>query len=394
MLGPHPVNAGRGFCFVDHVGGVFPSGFLTVECGNIRRQPVSEIYRTSKVFNELRDASLLKGRCGRCEYREMCSGGSRARAYAITGDERHTVTTYNLNPDAWILSRPALVQSFDDAGVLTAQRRFFYDNAADTATPPTRGQLTREEEWLDRDRSGPVNRWMQERLAKAKGVDAQTLSDWRLSDWLSFACIFGGRLLRGYLLKIRARHIDGWMLCDRHAWVMFPRHLRAGRQFCIEEGALIVGLSKRGVVFGRRCTVGRFSHIATSNPLAGEAGEGLSVGDGSNIGPYSFIGCSGYIKIGRNVMMGPRVNLLAEHHNFYKSDASIKSQGVIRSFITIEDDCWIGANSTVLAGVTIGRGSIVAAGAVVTKDVPPYSVVGGVPARIIRSRKPGENGGS
>lgn len=86
MLGPHPVNAGRGFCFVDHIGGVFPSGFLTVECGNVRRQPVSEIYRTSKVFNELRDASLLKGRCGRCEYRDMCSGGSRARAYAITGD--------------------------------------------------------------------------------------------------------------------------------------------------------------------------------------------------------------------------------------------------------------------------------------------------------------------
>lgn len=86
MLGPHPVNAGRGFCFVDHIGGVFPSGFLTVECGNVRRQPVSEIYRTSKVFNELRDTSLLKGRCGRCEYRDMCSGGSRARAYAITGD--------------------------------------------------------------------------------------------------------------------------------------------------------------------------------------------------------------------------------------------------------------------------------------------------------------------
>ncbi len=86
MLGPHPVNAGRGFCFVDHIGGVFPSCFLTVECGNVRRQLVSEIYRTSKVFNELRDTSLLKGRCGRCEYRDMCSGGSRARAYAITGD--------------------------------------------------------------------------------------------------------------------------------------------------------------------------------------------------------------------------------------------------------------------------------------------------------------------
>lgn len=86
MLGPNAVNAGRGFCFVDHVGGVFPSGFLTVECGNVRRQPVHEIYRNSPVFRQLRDASLLKGRCGRCEFREYCSGGSRARAYALTGD--------------------------------------------------------------------------------------------------------------------------------------------------------------------------------------------------------------------------------------------------------------------------------------------------------------------
>jgi radical SAM protein len=86
MLGPHPVNAGRGFCFVDHVGGVFPSGFLTVECGNVRKQPVSDIYRNSPVFRQLRDASLLKGRCGRCEFRETCSGGSRARAFALTGD--------------------------------------------------------------------------------------------------------------------------------------------------------------------------------------------------------------------------------------------------------------------------------------------------------------------
>ncbi len=86
MMGPQPVNAGRGFCFVDHVGGVFPSGFLPVECGNIRQKPASEIYRESPVFKALRDASLLKGRCGRCESRDLCSGGSRARAYAIHGD--------------------------------------------------------------------------------------------------------------------------------------------------------------------------------------------------------------------------------------------------------------------------------------------------------------------
>ncbi|RYE17040.1 MAG: acyltransferase, partial [Sphingobacteriales bacterium] len=58
-----------------------------------------------------------------------------------------------------------------------------------------------------------------------------------------------------------------------------------------------------------------------------------------------------------------------------------------KKFIIIEDDCWIGTNSVVLAGVTVGRGSVIAAGSVVTKDVPPYSVVAGVPAKIIKKRK-------
>jgi acetyltransferase-like isoleucine patch superfamily enzyme len=87
-------------------------------------------------------------------------------------------------------------------------------------------------------------------------------------------------------------------------------------------------------------------------------------------------------------MMGPRVNLLAENHNFSRVDIAIKAQGVTRAGIVIEHDCWLGANCSILAGVRIGQGSIVATGAVVTRDVPPYSIVGGVPARIIKSRLP------
>jgi acetyltransferase-like isoleucine patch superfamily enzyme len=63
-------------------------------------------------------------------------------------------------------------------------------------------------------------------------------------------------------------------------------------------------------------------------------------------------------------------------------------QGVTRSFVKIEDDCWIAANSILMAGVTVGKGSIVAAGSVVTKDVPPFSIVAGNPAQVIKSRKP------
>lgn len=79
------VNDGKGFCFISHIGDVCPSGFLQLPAGNVREQPIYEIYRNSKLFRDLRTPSLLKGRCGACEYRRVC-GGSRARAYALTGD--------------------------------------------------------------------------------------------------------------------------------------------------------------------------------------------------------------------------------------------------------------------------------------------------------------------
>jgi radical SAM protein len=82
---PRGVNSGKGFCFIDHTGDVFPSGFLPVSAGNVKQTPLATIYRDSELFRNLRDTSLLKGRCGRCEYNDLC-GGSRARAYALTGD--------------------------------------------------------------------------------------------------------------------------------------------------------------------------------------------------------------------------------------------------------------------------------------------------------------------
>lgn len=79
------VNDGKGFMFISHVGNVYPSGFLPIHAGNIRETPLAEIYRNAPIFKALRDTSRLEGKCGACEYKEIC-GGSRARAYALTGD--------------------------------------------------------------------------------------------------------------------------------------------------------------------------------------------------------------------------------------------------------------------------------------------------------------------
>ena len=82
---PRGLNDGKGFVFVSHVGEVFPSGFLPLAAGNIRRQRLADLYRESPLFRMLRDTSQLKGKCGACEFKDIC-GGSRARAYALTGD--------------------------------------------------------------------------------------------------------------------------------------------------------------------------------------------------------------------------------------------------------------------------------------------------------------------
>jgi len=80
-----PINEGKGFMFISHTGEVQPSGFLPVCAGNVREASVSEIYRNSELFKRLRDSDNLNGKCGDCEFKEVC-GGSRARAYAVEGD--------------------------------------------------------------------------------------------------------------------------------------------------------------------------------------------------------------------------------------------------------------------------------------------------------------------
>jgi AdoMet-dependent heme synthase len=82
---PRGINDGKGFVFISHLGEVFPSGFLPISAGNVRTQSLADLYRNSPLLVSLRDTRNLKGKCGVCEFREIC-GGSRARAHALTGD--------------------------------------------------------------------------------------------------------------------------------------------------------------------------------------------------------------------------------------------------------------------------------------------------------------------
>ncbi len=179
----------------------------------------------------------------------------------------------------------------------------------------------------------------------------------------------------------------GKLLIGKNVSIRYSRNLFVGRDTIIEDGAELNCLATAGIQLGNRVTIGKYAIIRPANIYGGPIGDGLVVGDHSNIGPYNYIGCSGKITIGNNVMMGPRVSIYAENHVFDNPSLTIKEQGVQKLAVVIEDDCWIASNAVITAGVTIGKGSVVAAGAVVTESVPPYSVVGGVPAKLIKSRK-------
>ena len=79
------INSGRGVVFISRTGEIYPSGFLPISAGNVRRHSLVDVYRGAALFHVLRDPSALRGKCGLCQYRHLC-GASRSRAYALTGD--------------------------------------------------------------------------------------------------------------------------------------------------------------------------------------------------------------------------------------------------------------------------------------------------------------------
>lgn len=115
------------------------------------------------------------------------------------------------------------------------------------------------------------------------------------------------------------------------------------------------------------------------------SGGGITIGSGSGLGVNCRV--HGPLRIGDNVMMGPEVTILTHTHCIDRTDIPMGKQGSAVREVIIGDDVWIGMRSIILPGVRIGSGAVIGAGAVVTKDVPDYAVVGGVPARVIRYRK-------
>ena len=132
----------------------------------------------------------------------------------------------------------------------------------------------------------------------------------------------------------------------------------------------------------RRFSIGKRSVVESFSCINNAVGD-VVIGDYTRIGLHCTV--IGPVTIGNHVNLAQGITVSALNHNFEDTRLRIDEQGVNISEIIIDDDVWIGANAVITAGVHIGRHSVVAAGAVVTKDVPEYSVVGGVPAKVIRT---------
>lgn len=190
---------------------------------------------------------------------------------------------------------------------------------------------------------------------------------------------WGRSILMGYSFKKRVFIGRGVELRNR-------RKIRLGCGVTLGDFVRVDGLSKDGVDLGDHVNIGDYTRIEASGTIT-NIGCGIKIGDNSGIGSFSFIGGAGGVSIGRDVIMGQWVSFHPENHNTSSIELPIRLQGVNRRGIVVGDNCWFGAKVTILDGVNIGSGSIIAAGAVVTAGkYPDNAVLGGVPAKIIKYR--------
>ena len=192
------------------------------------------------------------------------------------------------------------------------------------------------------------------------------------------------QLARGRWARWRGAQVGTRFGLGRNVRLLHPTCFRAGHDVTIMDNSYLHCLSTRGVQFGSHTSIDRNLWLSCG-VVPGNPGY-FEIGDHSYIGPNAVMGADGPIVIGSHVQMGPNVTITAENHVFSDPSRRINEQGIRHQGITVEDDCWIGGGVIILDGVRIGRGSVIGAGAVVTRSIAPYSVAIGVPAQVVRNR--------
>jgi len=195
--------------------------------------------------------------------------------------------------------------------------------------------------------------------------------------------------VRGLVYRL-ILHMDGWAAIERNVRLRFANHIHLSNGVYLDEGVYLHACPQ-GIEIGANSIVmqGAILHVYNFRDMPHS---GIRIGRDSLIGEYNVIRGQGGVVIGDRVYTSPFSQIIAVNHVFADPARPFVEQGITAEGIVIEDDVWIGAGAIITDGVRVGRGAVVAAGAVVIDDVPAHTVVGGVPARVIKTITAGDNG--
>ena len=188
--------------------------------------------------------------------------------------------------------------------------------------------------------------------------------------------------VRGILYRL-ILHMEGLAAIEQNVRLRFADHIHLGRGVYLDQNTYLHACPQ-GIEIGDRSIVmhGAVLHVYNFRNMPHS---GIKIGKDCLVGEYSVIRGQGGVTIGDRVYTSPFTQIVAVNHVFDDPKRPFIEQGITAEGIVIEDDVWLGAGAIITDGVRVGKGAVVAAGSVVTKDVLPHMVVGGVPAKVIKT---------
>lgn len=194
----------------------------------------------------------------------------------------------------------------------------------------------------------------------------------------------GLAFIRGFKLIFLFKKPKRIML-GKNVSFFYSRNISFGSFVKLDNYVFLSGLGKGKLKLGDHVSIGAYSRLIISTSF-NNLGKHIIIGNNVGIGEFAYLGGGGGLTIGDDCIIGQYLSCHPENHEYHDRHALIRHQGVSRKGIVIGSNCWIGSKVTILDGVTIGNHCVIAAGAVVTQSMPDYSVIGGIPARILKSR--------
>ncbi len=201
---------------------------------------------------------------------------------------------------------------------------------------------------------------------------------------ISFAWQTFWSLVRGFSLLFYFKNPKMAMFGRAVTFFNTPK-IHFGKYLKLGNHVHLSALATDGIYIGDNVGIGAYSRLVVSTSLD-HPGTFIKIGDHVGIGEFAYLGGAGGLQIGDECIIGQYFSCHPENHISDDLNKSIRHQGVKRNGIKIGKNCWIGSKVTILDGVEIGDGCIIAAGAVVNSSFPNNSVIGGVPARLLKQR--------